>query len=87
MRSHLILKDVFRVIAAGPWEPETFGPVKVELSRTEEDAFFPARLVVRITDSEHPPITFDVEGYTYEAGVLRLWAGTSQFRWIFRVLQ
>lgn len=86
MKAHTILKDVFRVIAAGPWDPSDFGPVEVELTATKADAFFPPRLIVRLQEKGRPPVTFDAEGYHFEASVLRIWTGGRQFRWVFKSL-
>lgn len=86
MQSHIVLHDVFRVVAAGPWDAESFGIVQIELEATKSDAFFPPRLIVRLRETGKPPLTFDAEGYHYEGGILRLWTGGKGFRWVFRAV-
>lgn len=79
----VLVRNVFRVIAAGSHDPAGFGLVMVELAKTDADDFFPIRLPVRVTPKGRPPIIFDADTFAYEGQRLHIVASECSESWIF----
>ncbi len=78
--SKTVVQSPFRVMSAGPWEPEAFGVVQVKVTKTDEGL----RASLRERDGS-PPITFLVDGVETRGDVLVL-RTKSVRKWIFQAL-
>jgi hypothetical protein len=88
VRKKLVLQDTFRVLEAGPWDADSFGPVRVALYQTRGDAFFPSRMVVSVTQPKGGELfRFDASTYQFEGGTLRVFCDKAVSRWVFRTVQ
>lgn len=77
--SKTMKKSAFRVIAAGPWDPETFSVVDAEVV-SEEDG-----LEARVQERGGPLISFEVDGFEWR-GDLVVFQTNAARKWILRAL-
>lgn len=75
-----MLKGAFRVISAGPWEPETFGILDVEVRQARKG------LKVRFQERDGgPPIEFLADSYE-RRGLLVFFRTNAIVKWILQAL-
>lgn len=75
-----VIQSTFRVISAGPWEPEAFGVVEVRVTKTTDGL----EASLRERDGS-PPITFSVDGVENHGDLLVLRTNAAR-KWIFQAL-
>lgn len=75
-----IPKTAFLVVKAGPWDPEQFSLVTVEVRRRSRT------LVAIIRERSGSPIRFKIDGYEHAGGLLRFRINAREWSWVFKDL-